>query len=126
MLKRLIIFTLAITILATAVLLIQDWYISSQGETLSYSLNSIYYFHFVAYLIIVVAVELLSKKMPSQVGYFYLASIFIKIGFFLLFFKDIIFSENPLNLLERISIIIPFFMFLIFEAIYSGRLMNAQ
>jgi hypothetical protein len=113
-------------VLATSVLFIQKWYISSQGESLSFSLNAIYYFHFAAYLIIVVAVELLSKKLPNQVGFFYLASVFIKIGFFVLIFNNTIFGETPLNMLERITIIIPFFMFLIFEAIYSGKLMNAQ
>jgi hypothetical protein len=126
MIKRLIIFTLAIVVLATSMLLVQKWYISSQGESLTYSLNAIYYFHFAAYLIIVLAVELLSKKMPTQVGFFYLASVFIKIGFFVLLFKDVIFSESPMSFLGRISIIIPFFMFLVFEAIYSGKLMNAQ
>ncbi len=126
MIKRLIFFTIAIVVLATSVLFIQKWYISSQEEILSYSLTAIYIFHFIAYLIIVVAVELLSKKLPNQVGFFYLASVFIKIGFFVLIFKDAIFAENPMNFLERISIIIPFFMFLIYEAIYSGKLMNAQ
>ncbi len=126
MIKRLLFFTLAIVVLAISVLFLQNWYISTQEESLSYSLNSIYYFHFAAYLIIVVAVELLSKKLPNQVGFFYLASVFIKIGFFVLIFKDTIFAENPMNFLERISIIIPFFMFLIFEAIYSGRLMNEK
>lgn len=126
MIKRLVFFTIAIVVLATSVLFIQKWYISSQGESLTYSLNAIYLFHFVAYLIIVVSVELLSKKLPNQVGFFYLASVFIKIGVFVLIFKDAIFAENSMNFLERISIIIPFFMFLTFEAIYSGRLMNAQ
>jgi hypothetical protein len=126
MIKRLIFFTIAIIVLATSVLLIQKWYVSSEGESLSYSLNAIYYFHFAAYLIIVVAVELLNKKLPNQVGFFYLASVFIKIGFFVLLFKGAIFSESPMSLLERVYIIIPFFMFLVFEAIYSGKLMNAQ
>lgn len=126
MIKRLLFFTIAIVLIAISVLFLQKWYISSQEEILVYSLNSIYYFHFAAYLLIVVAVELLSKKLPNQVGFFYLASVFIKIGFFVLIFKDAIFAENPMSFLERISIIIPFFMFLIFEAIYSGRLMNAK
>jgi len=126
MTKRLLFFTTAIVVLATSVLFVQKWYISSVGESLSYSLNSIYYFHFAAYLIIVLAVELLNKRMPNQVGFFYLASVFIKIGFFMLLFKDVIFAENPMGFLERISIIIPFLMFLIFEAVYSGKLMNAQ
>ncbi|WP_296619485.1 DUF6168 family protein [Marivirga sp.] len=126
MIKRLVLFTIAVVVLATSVLLLQKWYISSHGGGLSYSLDAIYIFHFIAYLIIVAAVELLSKKLPNQVGFFYLASVFIKIGFFVLLFKDTIFSDNPMNFLERISIIIPFFTFLIIEAIYSGKLMNEQ
>lgn len=111
MIKRILFFTIAIVVLATSVLFIQKWYISSQAESLTYSLTAIYIFHFIAYLIIVVSVELLSKKLPNQVGFFYLASVFIKIGFFVLIFKDAIFAENPMNFLERISIIIPFLCF---------------
>ncbi|SMG21213.1 hypothetical protein SAMN05661096_01161 [Marivirga sericea] len=125
MFKRLIIFTLLSVGLASAILFIQKWYISSIDETLTYSINSIYLFHFIAFIIIVLSVELLSQRLPDQVGYFYLASVFVKIGLFVLVFKDTIFASSPLNFLERISIIIPFFMFLVLEAIYSGRLMNA-
>jgi hypothetical protein len=125
MFKRLIIFTLLSVGIATAILFAQKWYIGSVDETLTYSINSIYLFHFVAFIVIVVSVELLSKRLPDQVGYFYLASVFVKIGLFVLVFKGTIFSDAPMSFLERISIIIPFFMFLVLEAIYSGRLMNA-
>ncbi|WP_375579938.1 DUF6168 family protein [Marivirga tractuosa] len=125
MLKRLIISTLFSVAIATAVLFTQKWYIDSVNEALSYSINSIYLFHFIAFIAIIFSIELLSKKLPDQVGYFYLASVFVKIGLFVLVFKDTLFSDSPLNFLERISIIIPFFMFLVMEAIYSGRLMNA-
>jgi hypothetical protein len=124
MFKRLIIFTLLCIGIAIAVLFVQKWYLGSIDETLSYSIDSIYLFHFIAFIVIVLSVELLSKRLPDQVGYFYLASVFVKIGLFVLVFKDTIFSDSPMSLLERISIIIPFFMFLVLEAIYSGRLMN--
>jgi hypothetical protein len=70
-------------------------------------------------------VELLSAKLPNQVGYIYLSSVFVKIGIFVLVFKSIIFSIEVLPMSERISIVIPMFIFLIIEAIYSGRIMNA-
>lgn len=125
MLKRLIIFTVLLLGLATVIFIAQKWYLESIDEKLSYSINAIYLFHFLAFLIIVVSVELLSKRLPDQVGYFYLASVFVKIGLFVLVFKDTLFADSPMNFLERISIVIPFFMFLVFEAIYCGRLMNA-
>lgn len=125
MLKRLLAFTILMLGLATAIFFTQKWYLESIEETLSYSINAIYLFHFLAYIVIVLSVELLSKRLPDQVGYFYLASVFVKIGLFVLVFKDTLFADSPMNFLERISIVIPFFMFLVFEAIYCGRLMNA-
>ena len=126
MYKRFILFALLSIALAISALFVQKWYITNQNEVLTYSLDSVYIFHFISFVFIIGSVELLSKKLPDQVGYFYLASIFVKIGLFVLLFKDTIFSDSPMNFLERISIIIPFFMFLVFEAIYSGRLMNAK
>ncbi|WKK78827.2 DUF6168 family protein [Marivirga arenosa] len=126
MVKRLLIFTLLTLVLAVVILFAQNWYLSSQNEVLSYSLEAMYIFHFISFIVIAGSVELLSKKLPDQVGYFYLASVFIKIGLFVLIFKNTLFSEEELNFPERISIIIPFFMFLVMEAIYSGRLMNTN
>jgi hypothetical protein len=126
MYKRLLLFAFISLAIAIFMLFIQKWYLSDQNEFLSYSLDSVYVFHFISFIFIIGSVELLSKKLPDQVGYFYLASIFVKIGLFVLVFKETIFSDTPLEFIERISIIIPFFMFLVFEAIYSGRLMNAK
>ncbi|WKK86159.1 DUF6168 family protein [Marivirga arenosa] len=126
MLKRLMIFTLLTLVLAVVILFAQNWYLSNQNEVLSYSLEAMYIFHFISFIVIASSVGLLSKKLPDQVGYFYLASVFIKIGLFVLIFKNTLFSEEELNFPERISIIIPFFMFLVMEAIYSGRLMNTN
>ncbi|MTI20137.1 hypothetical protein E1176_03820 [Fulvivirga sp. RKSG066] len=85
-----------------------------------------YVFHFVSYLVICLSIEALFKKLPSQVGYAYLASVFIKIGVFVLVFKSTIFGLEAMTMPERLSIVIPMFIFLIFEATYCGRLMNSQ
>lgn len=96
------------------------------GEEMTFSLLGMYIFHFVAYFVICLSVELLYTRLPSQVGYAYLASVFIKIGIFVLIFKSAIFGANELNMTERLSVVVPMFVFLIFEAIYCGRLMNSQ
>ncbi|UII34236.1 DUF6168 family protein [Fulvivirga ulvae] len=96
------------------------------GEVVTFSISGMYIFHFIACFIICLSVELLYTRLPSQVGYAYLASVFIKIGVFVLVFKSAIFGPNELNMTERLSVVVPMFMFLIFEAIYCGRLMNSQ
>ncbi|MTI25553.1 hypothetical protein E1163_11415 [Fulvivirga kasyanovii] len=96
------------------------------GEEMTFSLSGMYIFHFIAYFVICLSVELLNTRLPSQVGYAYLASVFIKIGVFVLIFKSAIFGANELNMTERLSVVVPMFVFLIFEAIYCGRLMNSQ
>ncbi|ELR69897.1 hypothetical protein C900_04600 [Fulvivirga imtechensis AK7] len=95
-------------------------------QTLAFSLVAMYLFHFISYVIICLSVEYLNAKLPSQVGYAYLASVFIKIGVFVLVFKSTIVGAEDLTLVERLYIIIPMFLFLVLEAIYCGRLMNAQ
>ncbi|MBL6449927.1 hypothetical protein JMN32_26680 [Fulvivirga sp. 29W222] len=96
------------------------------GEEMAFSLLGMYIFHFSAYFIICLSVELLYTRLPSQVGYAYLASVFIKIGVFVLVFKSAIFGAEDLSMAERLSIVVPMFLFLIFEATYCGRLMNSQ
>lgn len=126
MIKKLVLFALAVGILMTSVFFLQEWFISFRGKTLSYSLLSIYYFHFVAFVIIVGSVGLLSNIVPNQVGFVFLAGIFVKIGFFVMIFNDTVFGDIPLEMHERIAIIIPFFMFLVAEALYSGMIMNEK
>jgi hypothetical protein len=83
-------------------------------------------FHFISTLVIYTLIEGVSCKMPNQAGYAYLASIFLKIGFFVLLFKATIFSDVVLEKEERISLIIPLFLFLIAEAIAVSRLLNSK
>lgn len=125
MAKRFLLFIILACIVSILLFKLHAFLISSQNETLSFALFSVYLFHFVATLIICLAVEILSTKLPNQVGYLYLASVFVKIGFFVIIFKNVIFSVEEMAFIDRISIIIPMFLYLIAEAIYSGRIMNA-
>jgi hypothetical protein len=65
-------------------------------------------------------------KLPNQAGYAYLASIFLKIGFFVLLFSATVFSDVVMEKEERISLVIPLFLFLIAETIAVSRLLNSK
>ena len=126
MIKRFFSFTILVLILSVALYVAQHYLLNPLEQKLTFSLEGMYLFHFISYVIICLSVEYLNTKLPSQVGYAYLASVFIKIGVFVLVFKSTIFNAEILSMAERLSIIVPMFLFLVLEAIYCGRLMNAQ
>lgn len=126
MIKRFLSFTLLVVMITVILYVVHIYALDYVGQETAFSLMGMYTFHFVAYLIICLSVEYLYTRLPSQVGYAYLASVFIKIGVFVLVFKSTIFGAEELNMAERLSIVVPMFLFLVFEATYCGRLMNSQ
>lgn len=126
MFKRFGLYTVLVIILAVLLFLSHQYFLSGYEDKVSFSIVDMYVFHFVSYIVICLGVEYLANKLPSQVGYAYLASVFVKIGLFVLIFKSAIFSEAELTMPERLSIVIPMFVFLILEAVYCGRLMNSK
>ncbi|MBA6156241.1 hypothetical protein H3Z83_06870 [Tenacibaculum sp. S7007] len=93
---------------------------------LSFSLFSVYLFHVIAATIVYVIVEFIADKMPNQAGYAYLASVFLKMGFFVLVFQATVFANEQLTKPERFSLVIPLFLFLIIEAIAISKLLNSK
>jgi len=91
----------------------------------SYSLLSIYLFHIISAIIVYCIVELIASILPNQAGYAYLASVFLKLGFFVLIFNNPVFTET-LSKPERFSLVIPLFLFLISEALATAKLLNSK
>lgn len=110
--------------LAVVLFFLHQYLLNLLNIQVSLPLFSMYIFHLASFLVISLGVEWLSKKMPTQVGYAYLASVFIKIGLFVLIFQSAIFGDEELSMASRLSIIFPLFIFLILEATFAGRLMN--
>ncbi len=86
----------------------------------------VYLFYAIAALLVYAVVVIVAKKLPSQAGYAFLAMVFLKIGFFVVLFSSVLFTEARLPMLERVSLIIPFFMFLGLEAIQITKLLNKE
>lgn len=124
MMKRYLSFAL-IVLLLTAVGYTTQYYITAEAN-IALPIFKMYVFHLAACLIICLLIELLSVQLPTQVGYAYLASIFVKIGIFVLLFKPVLFGGSNLSMPEKLSIVIPLFLFLTLEAYYCGRLMGSR
>ena len=126
MIKRILGY-LVIACLAFAIaFFIHDYSLNMKNLYLSYSLLSVYLFNFIASVIIYTSIEFLAEKLPSQAGYGFLACVFLKIGFFVVLFQDTVFSEVRLELYQRLSLIVPFFLFIIIESIAIAKLLNSK
>ncbi|UII28502.1 DUF6168 family protein [Fulvivirga maritima] len=124
--KRFIIFFVVLIVMSVAMYSLQMYVLNSGNYDLHFTLQSIYIFHFIATLLVCALIEAISTIMPNQAGYAYLGSIFIKIGLFVLIFKDALFIEGGMNKPEKLSVVIPMLVFLLVESVYCGRLLNAQ
>jgi len=121
--KRLLVFLLTIATAFVITYFPHLHFISKYNEDYDV-LFKMYLFHSLSSLIVYVFIELVFNKLPNQTGFAFLASVFMKIGFFILLFSNYIYREEPLGMYERVSIIIPFFAFLIIESVFSFKLLN--
>lgn len=126
MIKRVLYFIVAIILLFLISYNGHDYILNLREIELSYSLFSVYSFHVIATIIVYVSLEILADNLPNEAGYGYLALILLKIGFFLLIFQDTVFPEEKLIKLERVSLVIPLFLFLTTEAIVVSKLLNSK
>ena len=124
MIKRILLFITTIIFLFVVSYFTHDYILLSKEIYLTFSLLGVYSFHVVSAIIVYSIVELIANYLPNQAGYAYLASIFLKIGFFVLIFQASVFANEELTKPERFSLVIPLFLFLIAEAIAVSKLLN--
>ena len=121
MLKRIII---SVAIIIAAFFISYGLNKSLVDIQLQYSLLSVYLFHALAAIIVYLIIEFLFTKLPNQVGYAYLMLMCFKIGAFVLIFQKSVFAVDLVALQERISLVVPLFIFLIIEALLVGKLLT--
>lgn len=101
--------------------------IENAAISLPYSLFSVYMFQAVATLFICVFCEIfssISKRFLEQLGFIYLATMVLKIGLFCLVFNSIVFSDIILTKKESLSLLIPIFIYLVYEVIVITKILN--
>ena len=126
MIKRIILFIIAIFIIFGVSYTLNTFILDSNSFQLTYSLLSVYLFHSISAIIIYTLIELITEHVPDQAGYGYLAAITIKLGLFLLIFQTDILSNDNLTKPERLSLIAPLFIFITTEAFAIFKLLNSK
>ena len=119
MIKRIISYVLIVAAVFLISYYLHQYILSNLNLEVSYTLLSVYLFHVIATIIVYGIIEYVAETLPTQAGYAYLTSVFLKIGFFILIFQASILSEVKLPLFERVSLIAPFFLFLLIEAVFT-------
>ena len=126
MIKRILVFLATSILLFVASYSVHKYMINLKDINMSFSLFSVYLFHVISAVIVYVIVEAVALKLPNQAGYAYLTSVFLKLGFFVLLFQASVFANEALTKPERISLVIPLFLFLITEAVAVSKLLNSK
>ena len=121
--KRILIFIATIIVAFFFSYLPHQYFISTINKDYSV-LFEMYLFHSISSVIVYLFIELIFNKLPNQTGFAFLTTVFVKIGFFMLFFSSDIYDVEVLEMYMKLAIILPFFLFLIIEAIFSFSLLN--
>lgn len=95
---------------------------------IAFSLKKVYLFHLGFSLLICVNFTIFSTvdKIFQQLGFIYLATIFLKIVVFNVIFYNPIFSKENLDFASRISFFIPMIVFLSTEAVFVVKILNKK
>lgn len=103
-----------------------NFILSFTGKEIRFSLEKTYLFHAFFSGLICVNIRLASTvdKLFPQLGFIYLVTFIVKFILFAVFFYGTVFSLVQLTLIEKISLLIPLFIFLLTEAVFVVKILN--
>lgn len=91
-----------------------------------YATWSIYLFLFVTTLLIYVLLLFVNANFPDFTGFAFLGTTFVKMMAAVVFLIPLIQSEGRETNLDIAAFFIPYFLFLLFETVFSIRLINKR
>ena len=119
MIKRLIISNLIALTIGAIVFFAHSYSLKSMQIELNYSLFDVYVFFQLFFLVISSSVEIVNLLSRDNVGYYYLSTFVIKIMVFGVAYRGVLFSDIEMSTSARLSLILPLFIYIIFEAYYT-------
>lgn len=107
---------------------LNESYIEKQDIILPFSLRKVYLFHLGFSLLVCINFKALSvvDKIFEQLGFIYLFTLFLKIILFVAIFYKVLFTEESLTQVARVSLFIPMFIYLLTEAIFVTEILNKK
>ena len=94
-----------------------------------YSLWAVYLFQAIVSVLLVVCFELLASlttQFKDQLGFLYLGSMALKIMLFYIIFRDVLFSSIVLSRADSLSLLIPIFIFILYEVLVIVKILNRE
>ncbi len=127
LLKKIISTSVILLIIYGITLSLHHYIITWTNSTLSYSLTEVYNFQAGFSLLIclnILIIANISDKFKQQIGFLYLLTIVLKVVFFSLAFKEVLFSDLALTKTDSLSLLIPIFIFLTYEVVIISKILN--
>ena len=126
MTKRLVSYLVSAIVLFFIAYSLHTYLLQISGEMPPYNLLSIYLFQAIASLLLVLIFELLAytEQYNDQLGFLYLGSMAIKMVFFSIFFKDVLFSSIVLSKMDSLSLLVALFIFIFYEVFFIVKILN--
>lgn len=97
-----------------------------EGVDLYYPVYAIYFFHFLATLIIYFILILVYNNFQDKTGFAFMGASLLKMLAAVLFLLPMLLSNSANPFANLLSFFIPYFMFLVFETFYAVKLINAK
>ena len=98
----------------------------SRHHVFFYATWSIYLFLFVSTLLIYLLLLFVNSNFPDFTGFAFLGTTFVKMMAAVVFLIPLIQSEGRETNLDIAAFFIPYFLFLLFETVFSVRLINKR
>lgn len=98
---------------------------TNNNLSIGYSLFQVYLFHATFSFLLCSVFQILSqgKKWQSQLGFLYLGTLIVKLLLFSAIFSATLFSEELLSYSEKLSLLIPVFIFLLPEVYFVYKIL---
>ncbi|WP_019037157.1 DUF6168 family protein [Psychroflexus tropicus] len=114
-------------LLFSAVVLLIHWLLDYFYEIITYySLGSIYAFHILSALVVAGIVFWVQSNSKDHTGFAFMGTSLLKMLAAILFLLPGMLSEDKPNFSNILNFFIPYFLYLIFEAVQVIKLINAQ
>lgn len=91
-----------------------------------YSLTSIYAFHIISALVVALIIQIVHSNFKDYAGFAFMGTSLLKMLAAILFLLPGFLSEDKPNFINILNFFIPYFLFLIFEAIQVIKLINTK
>lgn len=127
MVKRLLFYSIIALVLFLTAYYLHAYVVQTSEIKTSFELRDVYLFQAIFSLIIVLTFELLATyttPFKDQLGFLYLVSMAVKVLFFCIFFRQLLFSSISLSKSDSVSLLIPIFIFLFYEVLIIVKILN--